>query len=71
LAEAGLALLSSWAGGETGGETGGASAPRVRIERDPASGRDYLKLPLPEPALLARAVDALNALAALAASRKP
>ncbi|MFL6662995.1 MAG: DEAD/DEAH box helicase [Rhizobacter sp.] len=60
LLDAGLALIAELA---TRGRDP-AAAPVPWIERDAASGRDCLKLPLPEPVALDRVAQALGALAA-------
>jgi len=60
LLDAGLALIADLAR-----RSGDPAAPPVPwIERDAATGRDCLKLPLPEPATLQRVAQALGALAA-------
>jgi hypothetical protein len=60
LLDAGLQLLTELA--HRNGDAGAAPIPW--IERDAATGRDCLKLPLPEPATLDRIAQALGTLAA-------
>jgi hypothetical protein len=60
LVDAGLALVSELA--RRNGD--GAALPAGWIERDASTGRECLKLPLPEPATLERVAQALSALAA-------
>ena len=61
LADAGLALIQSLMPGEAVSATqaGGAA-----IERDPVTGRDFLKIPLPQPQTVQRLADALGGLLA-------
>jgi hypothetical protein len=67
LLDAGMALVAAL----TRGEAAAAALGGARIERDAATGRDCLKLPLPEPATLERMAQTLGALAqALGATRR-
>ena len=63
LVRAGLELLTQMASGGTRGQ-GVKAAPALPVERifDEPSGRSYLKIRLPEPDVVERAVGALHAL---------
>ncbi len=68
LVDAGLALLQSMMQGHTDRPRGLDAA----IERDPATGRDFLKIPLPQPQTVQRLADALGGLLAdLHRNRQP
>jgi superfamily II DNA or RNA helicase len=60
LVDAGLALVQALIPGGAGRPPGLDAA----IERDPATGRDFLKIPLPQPQTLRRLADALGDLLA-------
>jgi hypothetical protein len=67
LLNAGLALITELA--RRGGGNPDA-APTAWIERDAATGREYLKLPLPHPEALQRAAQVLGTLAAALRQRE-
>ncbi len=62
LVDAGLKLVASLAAGRTEAGRAGAGASCPSIETDAATGRQVLKLPLPEPATVQRLADALQGL---------
>ncbi|HET9644394.1 MAG TPA: C-terminal helicase domain-containing protein, partial [Burkholderiaceae bacterium] len=55
LIDAGLGFVESLRGGNSGERT-----PAIRIEHDAATGRDVLKIPMPQPETMQRLVDAFN-----------
>ena len=60
LIDAGLQLVNALV--QRGADPAGS--PAAWIERDPKTGRDVLKLPLPEPQTVQRLADALGGLLA-------
>lgn len=61
LVDAGLALLQSLVPGDA---AGGLRAVEATIDRDPVTGRDFLKIPLPQPQTVQRLAQALGGLLA-------
>jgi len=59
--DAGLALAQSLMRGDA---AGGMAATGAAVERGPATGRDFLKLPLPQPQTAQRLAQALGDLLA-------
>jgi len=66
LLDAGLALAQSLMRSDA---AGGIAATGAAVERDPATGRDFLKIPLPQPQTVQRLAEALGDL--LAGLRRP
>ena len=66
LIDAGLKLVETLAAarGEGGAESEARTAPQSWIETDAATGKSYLKLPVPESATVQRLADALSGLLA-------
>ena len=67
VASAGVSLLEKLATAVSGGrgaagQEPAAGLPSALIARDETTGRDYLKLPLPDPSVLGKIADAFKAL---------